>query len=133
VFVDDLVRRPVAVLEQVLSFAGVSADRTAVAAAVDAHAAALSALASPPLPTPDAVNARRVAAAAVASELQTSDHLQRWPCHAFHPIFDTVTSQGQGQGGRRGLPHGPDVYAANCSDPSVTCSVKFDLVGRHQK
>ena len=126
-----------AVLEQVLSFAGVSAERTAVAAAVDAHAAALSALAYPPTPTPDAANARRAAAVAVASELQTSDHLQRWPCHAFHPIFDTVTGQGQGQGqghgGRRGLPHGPDVYAANCSDPSVTCSVKFDLVGRHQK
>ena len=121
-------------LEQLLSFAGVGVDRAALAAAVDTHAAAIAALALPFGPasasasastsTPaststSAAEVRRAASAAVASELRSSDNLQRWPCHDFRPIFDSNSPS-------RRLPYSARTYAANCSDPSVVCSVKFD-------
>jgi len=66
-------------------------------------------------------NAINTAIQTFVTEFDKSANLTKWPCESFKSLerFDKAQE----------LPMQSSLLAANCSDPFVTCSVRFDISG----
>lgn len=132
VFVDDLVRRPVTQIYNILSFIGFRANRADILEAIaTSHETALRGLGAGRLAVDtDAVeypfdnNLVNTAVDAFIDELQTTDGLQKWPCQPLQRLDEQA-----GDTESRGLPLKASSLAANCSGQYVVCTVPIDKRG----
>ncbi len=125
IYIDDLIERPVAEFHKMLSFIDGKFSREEMMLAIEKFKSqfeidvGLSLLQSPITLLPEPLLAK--ATHALESELDKTSYLTKWPCPSFRDI-DKSTKKAT-------LVHRASMLSANCSDPFVTCSVRYDQNG----
>lgn len=127
VYMDDLLRRPAVEFHNIMTFIDAKFSRDEMLAAIqkwrpkleeDLGITQLQQLSVAGLQLDSAFISR--AANAMQSEFDKTQNLSKWPCPSFRD-FD--------KNKELSLLHKAPMLAANCSDPFVTCSVKYDQNG----
>lgn len=157
VFVEDLIDKPAAILEMMLTFIGFKFSRPALLLAVPEFVVQLKnsmSFSSSEFLSPSSTSAEKsatvgvetsmllnvpeaylkISASAITNEIMNTDGLTRWPCESFRKIkpygkAETLELRSKYAIVKERLRMSPSMLAANCSCPFVTCSVSFDTAG----
>ena len=156
VFIEDLVERPAAILDMMMTFSGVTFSRSSMLVAIPDFISSLkrnlafSAVpllphSSNPADNVIAINDKSeqllripnellgVCVSAILDEIRSTDGLTRWPCNSFRNIEPygkaKVVQSSESLSIEGKLLMSSSMLAANCSSPFVKCSVSYDRAG----
>ena len=156
VFVEDLVERPAAIFDMMMTFSGVTFSRSSMLIAIPDFISLLKkklAFSAVPLlphssnPGDNIVGINdkseqllripkellEVCVSAIFDEISSTDGLTRWPCESFRKIKPygkaKMTQPSESLSIEGKLLMSSSMLAANCSSTFVKCSVSYDRSG----
>ena len=126
IFLDDLLERPAVEFHKMLTFIDGKFSREDMISAIEKHKTSLDSdigrllymSIENQLNIP--IDLIKIATETFQSEFDKTSYLTKWPCPSFRELENNKVAK---------LVQAASVLSANCSDPFVTCSVRFDQNG----